>query len=173
VAARSKAWFGLRPLAWWDYGFKSNHGHGSLFPMSAGCCQVEGCAAGRSGGIIPSVAYLSDLETSNIRRLRPIRVSSHRNINCLCSCGRILYCFISTNSWPQPFTSLHASLIIISLSVTKKPPKVWNSCVAYAVRTASLTRLRHTKSYLCLKVLCMILLAKKPIMTYLLKLGHL
>ena len=116
VAARSKAWFGLLPLALWDYGFKSSHGHGSLFPVSVVCCQVEGCGAGRSGGILASVVCLSDPETSDMRRPGSIRVSNHRKVKCLSSSGIILYCFISTSWWPQPFTSSHASLIIISSS---------------------------------------------------------
>jgi len=61
-------------------------------------------------------------------------------------------------------TCISYNNLLIS-SLTKKPPEVWDTCVACAVTTAPLTRLRHTKSYLCLLVLCMFLLAKKPIMT--------
>ena len=32
---------GLRPLAWWDYGFESRRGHGWFSLVSDVCCQVE------------------------------------------------------------------------------------------------------------------------------------
>jgi hypothetical protein len=37
---------GLRPLACWDCGFESRHGHGFLSHVSVGCCQVEVSAKG-------------------------------------------------------------------------------------------------------------------------------
>ena len=37
---------GLRPLACWDYGFKSRRGYGCLSLVSVVCCQVEVSATG-------------------------------------------------------------------------------------------------------------------------------
>jgi len=38
---------GLRSLACWDCGFESHQGHGSVFLVSAVCCQAEVSATGR------------------------------------------------------------------------------------------------------------------------------
>ena len=32
---------GLRPFAYWDFGFESHPGHGCLSVVSVVCCQVE------------------------------------------------------------------------------------------------------------------------------------
>jgi hypothetical protein len=39
---------GLRPLAYWDFGFESSRGHGCLSVVSVVCCQVEVSATDRS-----------------------------------------------------------------------------------------------------------------------------
>ena len=37
---------GLRPLACWEWGFESRHGHGRLSLVSVVCCRVEFSGSG-------------------------------------------------------------------------------------------------------------------------------
>jgi hypothetical protein len=52
---------GLRPLAYWDCGFKSRLGHGCLSLMSVVCCQVEVSAGLSSRGVLPNVVCLKSM----------------------------------------------------------------------------------------------------------------
>jgi hypothetical protein len=64
------------PLACWDCGFELSWGHGSLSLVIVVCCQVEVSATGRSfvqGSPTESGVPECDLETSTMRRPRPIR----------------------------------------------------------------------------------------------------
>jgi len=67
---------GLRPLFCWDCGFETRRGHGSLSLLSVVCCQVGVSATNRSLVQKSSTdcgVSECDLETSTMRRPRPIR----------------------------------------------------------------------------------------------------
>ena len=76
IRCKIKCGLGLRPFAWWDWGFESRRRHGCLSLVSVVCCHVEVSTSG--GSFVqrsPTECGVSecDLETSKVRRPRPTR----------------------------------------------------------------------------------------------------
>ena len=66
---------GLRPYAYWDWGFESHRGDGCLSLVSVVCCQVEVSATWHHSfrGVLPSVVCVCNREASILWRPWPTR----------------------------------------------------------------------------------------------------